>query len=143
MSKIKILIPGYNDWKSVFKLLEDIDLQVNNLNHEFSIIVVNDCSTEERPFNNFNFKNLKFIKVINMKKNPVSAVLDFVGVNRVIKYFDDLTFSQTADELSTAMVSDDGIDALINLAQNWKDKNAAVKYVKALVGIETLAEDEF
>lgn len=82
-------------------------------------------------------------QVINMKKNPVSAVLDFVGVNRVIKYFDDLTFSQTADELSTAMVSDDGIDALINLAQNWKDKNAAVKYVKALVGIETLAEDEF
>ena len=39
-------------------------------------------------------------QVINMKKNPVSAVLDFVGVNRVIKYFDDLTFSQTADELS-------------------------------------------
>ena len=82
-------------------------------------------------------------QVVNMKKNPISAVLDFVGVNRVIKYFDDLTFSQTADELSTAMVSDDGIDALINLAQNWKDKNAAVKYVKTLVGIETLAEDEF
>ena len=82
-------------------------------------------------------------QVVNMKKNPVSAVLDFVGVNRVIKYFDDLTFSQTADELSTAMVSDDGIDALINLAQNWKDKNAAVKYVKSLVGIETLVEDEF
>lgn len=82
-------------------------------------------------------------QVINMKKNPVSAVLDFVGVNRVIKYFDDLTFSQTADELSEAMVSDDGIDALINLAQNWKDKNAAVKYVKSLVGIETLVEDEF
>ena len=82
-------------------------------------------------------------QVINMKKNPISAVLDFVGVNRVIKYFDDLTFSQTADELSTAMVSDDGIEALINLAQNWKDKNAAVKYVKTLVGIETLAEDEF
>ena len=82
-------------------------------------------------------------QVVNMKKNPISAVLDFVGVNRVIKYFDDLTFSQTADELSTAMVSDDGIEALINLAQNWKDKNAAVKYVKTLVGIETLAEDEF
>ena len=31
MSKIKILIPIYNDWKSAFKLLEDIDLQVNDL----------------------------------------------------------------------------------------------------------------
>ena len=28
MSKIKILIPIYNDWQSAFKLLEDIDLQV-------------------------------------------------------------------------------------------------------------------
>ena len=36
MSKIKILIPIYNDWRSSFKLLEDIDLQVNDLNHEFS-----------------------------------------------------------------------------------------------------------
>ena len=33
MSKIKVLIPIYNDWQSAFKLLEDIDLQVNDLNH--------------------------------------------------------------------------------------------------------------
>jgi len=82
-------------------------------------------------------------QVVNIKKNVISSALDFVGINRVIKYFDDLTFSKTADELSTAMVSDDGIEALIELSQKWKDKNAAVKYVKALVGIETLAEDEF
>ena len=69
MSKIKILIPIYNDWKSAFKLLEDIDLQIKGLNHEFSIIIVNDCSTEEKPNNNFNFNNLKSIKIINMKKN--------------------------------------------------------------------------
>ena len=50
MSKIKILIPIYNDWKSVFKLLEDIDLKVNDLNHEFSVIIVNDCSTEEKTY---------------------------------------------------------------------------------------------
>ena len=96
--------------------------------------------------NNFrDFLNIKNIvsTTHTLRKNKVSAVLDFVGVNRVIKYFDDLTFSQTADELSTAMVSDDGIEALIELSQKWKDKNAAVKYVKALVGIETLAEDEF
>ena len=46
MSKIKILITIYNDWQSAFKLLEDIDLQVRDLKHEFSIIIVNDCSTE-------------------------------------------------------------------------------------------------
>ena len=68
MSKIKVLIPIYNDWQSAFKLLEDVDLQVNDLNHEFSIIIVNDCSTEKRPANDFNFKNLKSIKIINIKK---------------------------------------------------------------------------
>ena len=29
--KIKILIPIFNDWKSVFKLLENIDLHISDL----------------------------------------------------------------------------------------------------------------
>ena len=45
MKKIKILIPVYNDWQSVFKLLENINSEVSNLSHEFSIIIVNDAST--------------------------------------------------------------------------------------------------
>ena len=34
--KIKILIPVYNDWQSVFKLLENINSEVSNLGYEFS-----------------------------------------------------------------------------------------------------------
>ena len=83
MSKIKFLIPIYNDWKSAFKLLEDIDLQVNDLNHEFSIMIINDCSTEERPINNFNFKNLKSIKIINMKKNKGHARCNASGLRYI------------------------------------------------------------
>jgi len=88
MSKIKILIPIYNDWKSAFKLLEDINLQVNNLNHEFSIIIVNDCSTEERPINDFNFKNLKSIKIINMKKNKGHARCNASGLRYIAEHED-------------------------------------------------------
>ena len=88
MSKIKILIPIYNDWKSAFKLLEDIDLQVNSLNHEFSIIIVNDCSTEERPINNFNFNNLKSIKIINMKKNKGHARCNASGLKYITEHED-------------------------------------------------------
>ena len=83
MSKIKILIPIYNDWKSAFKLLEDIDLQVNDLKHEFSIIIVNDCSTEEKPTNNFSFNNLKSIKIINMKKNKGHARCNASGLRYI------------------------------------------------------------
>ena len=47
--KIKILIPVYNDWQSVFKLLENINSEDSNLDHEFSVIIVNDASTENKP----------------------------------------------------------------------------------------------
>ena len=46
MKKIKILIPIYNDWKSVFKLLENIDLQIIEWDAEVSVLIVNDASTE-------------------------------------------------------------------------------------------------
>jgi glycosyltransferase involved in cell wall biosynthesis len=88
MSKIKILIPIYNDWKSAFKLLEDIDLLVNDLNHEFSIIIVNDCSTEVRPINDFNFNNLKSIKIINMKKNKGHAKCNASGLRYIAEHED-------------------------------------------------------
>ena len=88
MNKIKILIPIYNDWKSAFKLLEDIDLHVNDLNHEFSVIIVNDCSTEERPINDFNLNNLKSIKIINMKKNKGHARCNASGLRYIAEHED-------------------------------------------------------
>ena len=66
--KIKILIPIYNDWRSVFKLLEDIDSVILGSEEEISVIIVNDASTERRPETNFTLNNLKSVKIINMKK---------------------------------------------------------------------------
>ena len=48
MKKFIILIPLFNDWKSVSKLLKEIDLQTNNWDAEISVIIINDSSTEER-----------------------------------------------------------------------------------------------
>ena len=67
--KTKILIPIYNDWQSVFKLLENIDLQLDGWNAEVSVLIINDASTEKKPNNSFVFKNLKSVQIINMKKN--------------------------------------------------------------------------
>ena len=69
MKKIIILIPVYNDWQSTSKLLEDINLNVKGLNQEFSIIIVNDASTDEQSINSTNLENLSSIKIINMKEN--------------------------------------------------------------------------
>ena len=44
--KIKILIPIYNDWQSADKLINEIDNLVKEINHEFSLVIVNDGSSE-------------------------------------------------------------------------------------------------
>ena len=41
--KIVILIPVFNDFKSVSKLIEEIDINISELKATFSIIVVNDA----------------------------------------------------------------------------------------------------
>ncbi len=66
---IVILIPIYNDWRSVSKLLEDINSNISNLDCKFSIIIVNDASTEDSSINNSNLSNIQSIKIINMKEN--------------------------------------------------------------------------
>ena len=85
MKKIKILIPVYNDWDSVFKLLEDIDKQIFNWNMHVSVLIVNDASTAQKPNNNFSFKNLKTIQVINMIENKGHARCNAAG----LKYIDE------------------------------------------------------
>jgi len=47
--KIKILIPVYNDWKSVFKVLDEInDLDLNS-EFKISVIIINDASNHDLP----------------------------------------------------------------------------------------------
>ena len=83
MKKIRILIPVYNDWQSVFKLLKNINLEVLPLNCEFSVTIVNDASIESRPELLTNFDNLKFIQVINMKKNRGHARCNAAGLKHI------------------------------------------------------------
>jgi len=83
--KIKILIPVYNDWQSISKLLENINSEVSNLDHEFSIIIVNDASTENRPEFSVNLDNFKSIKIINMKENRGHARCNAAGLKHIIE----------------------------------------------------------
>ena len=73
MSKITILIPVYNDWQSVFKLIKDINSQVSTLSDEFSVIIINDASIENKPEFSADLNNLKSVQIINMKENKGHA----------------------------------------------------------------------
>ncbi len=62
-------MPCYNDWPSIFRLLENIDKEILELKGEFSVLIVNDGSNEKMPETKSVYKNIKSVKVINMKKN--------------------------------------------------------------------------
>ena len=83
--KIKILIPVYNDWQSISKLLENINSEVSNLDHEFSVIIVNDASNENRPEFSVNLDNFKSVKIINMKENRGHARCNASGLKYIIE----------------------------------------------------------
>ena len=67
--KIKILIPLYNDWQSLFKLLENIDHQLNDKDNNISIVIVNDGSSEKVPDSFPSYSKINSIKIINLKEN--------------------------------------------------------------------------
>ena len=101
MKKIKILIPVYNDWQSVFKLLENIDKGLKDwdpsISH-ISVIIVNDASSEKRFINHSIFNVLRSIQVINMKKNKGHARCNAAGLKYISENIDfDLIVPMDAD----------------------------------------------
>ena len=83
--KIIILVPIYNDWQSVSKLLEEINSNISGLGSQFSIIVINDASTDQQSINALNTENLQSIKIINMKENRGHARCIATGLKHIFE----------------------------------------------------------
>ena len=82
---IKILIPVYNDWQSVFKLLDEINLSVSNHNYKISVIIVNDASNHDRSDEKKTLENIQSIKILNMKKNQGHARCIATGLKYIFE----------------------------------------------------------
>ena len=67
MKKYIILIPVFNDWISVFKLIDNIDLQISD--QTVDIIIVNDASTENFENSRKQFNKINSVKILNLKEN--------------------------------------------------------------------------
>ena len=83
--KIKILIPVFNDFESVSKLLIDINSTLSNLNADFSVILVNDASTEKNNIDISNTDKINSIKIINMKHNQGHARCIATGLKYIFE----------------------------------------------------------
>ena len=64
-----ILIPIYNDRESLKLLLENINSVIKDLNHEISLVVINDASSQQIIDNYPNIENISSLEIINMKEN--------------------------------------------------------------------------
>jgi glycosyltransferase involved in cell wall biosynthesis len=85
MKKFKILIPVYNDWQSLSKLLNNIDSEIQNINHEISIIVVDDASTFDRQLEIENLSNINSIKILIMRENRGHARCIAAGLKYIFE----------------------------------------------------------
>ena len=80
MKRFTILIPIYNDWESLEKLLIEINESIKNIqNTIFDCIIVNDHSTIKRPKINIP-SNINLIKIVNMKENRGHARCNAFGI---------------------------------------------------------------
>ena len=92
MKKIIILIPVYNDWESLNKLLSEINENIKSFSEDnFECLIVNDSSTIQTP----ELKkpsNFFSIELLNMKENRGHARCNAFGIRYVFqnKEFDNL-----------------------------------------------------
>ena len=83
--KIKMLIPIFNDWESILKLLENINIEISKLNHEFTVIIVDDASTIKPPTFENKYDKIKSIKLIRMKENRGHARCNAAGLKYIFE----------------------------------------------------------
>ena len=67
--KYVILIPIYNDRESLKLLVENINSELKDLNHDISLVVVNDASSQQIIDTYANTERINSFEIINMKEN--------------------------------------------------------------------------
>ena len=85
MKKIIILIPVFNDWESLKKLLDEINETIKGFtNTYFECLVVNDASTIAQSKIN-KPSNINSLEILNMKENRGHARCNAFGIRYVFR----------------------------------------------------------
>ena len=67
--KYVILIPIFNDRESLKLLIDNINTEIKGLNHEISLVIINDASSEQIVDTYPSIENINSIEIVNMKEN--------------------------------------------------------------------------
>jgi len=91
IKKIYLLIPLYNDWISLNRLIKNINKNTKSKNVNFHILIVNDCSIQKKIIFKKHLKNIKSVKVLNLKFNfghdrAIAIGLKYLDKNQKFDY---------------------------------------------------------
>ena len=67
--KYVILIPIYNDRESLKILVENINSQIKDLNHDISLVVINDASSQQIVDTYPDIESISSFEIVSMKEN--------------------------------------------------------------------------
>ncbi len=132
MKKIIILIPVFNDWESLKKLIFEINENIKIYkNIHFECLIVNDCSTIKQP--NFSKpSSISSFEILNMKENRGHARCNAFGIRYIHKNknFDNLILMDGDGEDRP-----DEIKNLIDTINNEPTISVVAKRIKRSEGL--------
>ena len=132
MKKIIILIPVYNDWESLNKLLIEINENIKFFTDtNFECLIINDASTIQPP-KLHKPSNFDYIELLNMKENRGHARCNAFGIRYIFKNkkFDNLILMDGDGEDRP-----EEIKSLVEKINENPDKSVVAKRIKRSEGL--------
>ena len=132
MKKIIILIPVYNDWESLNKLLIEINKNIESFNDiNFECLIINDASTNQQP-KIYKPSNFESVELLNMRENRGHARCNAFGIRYVFqnKKFDNLILMDGDGEDRPEEIS-----SLVEKIKENKNLSVVAKRIKRSEGI--------
>jgi hypothetical protein len=132
MKKIIILIPVFNDWDSLKRVMEEINENVKEFKDiNFECLVINDASTIDRP-KLIKPNHINTFKIINMKMNKGHARCNAFGIRYVFQNneFDNLILMDGDGEDRPVEIKN-----LLNAVNEKPDISVVAKRIKRSEGL--------
>ncbi len=130
--KYVILIPIYNDRESLKILIENINNEIKVLDHEISLVVINDASSQQIVDTYPNIESINSIEIVNMKENRGHARCIASGLKYIFEKKDfDFVIPMDGDGEDRP----DEIKNFIQLSEQSGEKSITGERVKRSEGL--------
>lgn len=125
--KITVIVPAYNEEKTIGRIVQDLDKILTDRYEEYKILVMNDCSTDRtlEIVNQFK-KKLKHLKVYTNEKNRGKTMTVLKGISisdaEIVSFIDaDYQYDPLDLPVVIDKVAKEGYDICTGIRQRRRD----------------------